>query len=171
MCAKDGSTRMSRCCSGIQAVRWACSRRFRRRRQAQAQGHHLVQPGVKTGVEPRLRDRRRTRMMLSRAALLSALLFGVAFTAPQRDDRGRPVILMVHGRGMVGRDTGALRVLWRDGLNAGAKALSKQPLITDRDVRLVWYADVLEPSSAERCSYSSSDPRARRDATGDPELK
>jgi pimeloyl-ACP methyl ester carboxylesterase len=110
-------------------------------------------------------------MLPSRAALLAALVFGVAFTAPQRDDRGRPVILMVHGRGMVGRDTAALRALWLDGLNAGAKTLSTQPLIADRDVRLVWYADVLEPSSAERCSYSSSDPRARRDAAGDPELK
>jgi pimeloyl-ACP methyl ester carboxylesterase len=111
-------------------------------------------------------------MMRSRAGLLAAVVFAGAFVSPaQRDDRGRPVILMVHGRGMAGRDTAALRELWRDGLAAGAKSLSKQPVLADRDVRLVWYADVLEPSSLDRCSYASSDPRARRDATGDPDLK
>jgi hypothetical protein len=43
----------------------------------------------------------------------------------------RPLILLVHGRGMFGRDTG--------------------PLFTDGDVRLVWYADVLDPMSSASC--------------------
>lgn len=81
------------------------------------------------------------------------------------------MILLVHGRGMIDSDTAALRTLWLNGLVAGTKSLSKQPLITDRDVRLVWYADVLEPASAERCTYAAGDPRAARDAVADPELR
>jgi hypothetical protein len=111
--------------------------------------------------------------MLSRASVLGALLCAAAFTAPpaQRDDRGRPVILLVHGRGMIDSDTAALRRIWLNGLFIGAKSLSKQPVITERDVRLVWYADVLEPMSAERCTYGAGDPRAAREANGDPALK
>jgi pimeloyl-ACP methyl ester carboxylesterase len=109
--------------------------------------------------------------MRLRAPLVAVLALAAAFTALPREDRGRPVILFVHGRGMIGRDTAGLRSLWLDGLNAGAKAVSRQSLIADRDVRLVWYADVLEPQSMERCSYDAADPRARRDATGDPDLK
>jgi len=77
----------------------------------------------------------------------------------------------VHGRGMVDRDTAATRTMWLDALKAGAKNVSTQALIGDRDVRLVWYADVLDPASPERCSYAPDDPRTRRDASGDPDLK
>jgi len=110
--------------------------------------------------------------MLGRAALVVATLAATAaFRTAPPDDRGRPVILLVHGRGMNGRDTAATRTLWLDALNAGAKSVSKTALIADRDVRLVWYADVLDPMSGNSCSYGANDPRARRDATGDPELK
>jgi pimeloyl-ACP methyl ester carboxylesterase len=109
--------------------------------------------------------------MLARVSMLAALALSVAAMKTPPDDRGRPVILMVHGRGMIDRDTAALRASWLDGLNAGAKTLGKRPLVTERDVRLVWYADVLQPVSAERCNYRDGDPRARRDATADPELK
>ena len=53
----------------------------------------------------------------------------------------------------------------------GAKPLTHAPLITDRDVRLVWYADVLDPRSSETCDYASDDLRARHDAETDPNLK
>jgi pimeloyl-ACP methyl ester carboxylesterase len=109
--------------------------------------------------------------MPSRALVVAALSVAAAFTVPVREDRGRPVILMVHGRGMGDRDTAALRSLWLGGLNAGAKSVAKQTLIADRDVRLVWYADVLDRQLTEGCEYSSDDPRAHRDATSDPELK
>jgi pimeloyl-ACP methyl ester carboxylesterase len=109
--------------------------------------------------------------MIGRASLFATLALVAAFTSAPPDDRGRPVILMVHGRGMTDQDTASLRSLWLDGLNAGAKSLSNGRLLTDRDVRLVWYADVLQPSSTERCSYADTDPRAKRDASTDPELK
>src|SRR6266571_3775400 len=87
------------------------------------------------------------------------------------DDRGRPVILLVHGRGMADRDTAAMRKFWFGALSSGAKTVAKDSLIAERDVRVVWYADVLDPRSAAGCDYDRSDPRARREASEDPDLK
>lgn len=103
--------------------------------------------------------------------LAAAALMGTLAAAPQPDDRGRPVILFLHGRGMLDRDTAQLRKLWLDGLMSGAKPLTHEPLIADRDVRLVWYADVLDPRSSESCNYAAGDPRAKHDAETDPQLK
>jgi pimeloyl-ACP methyl ester carboxylesterase len=105
--------------------------------------------------------------------LLAAAALAITAAAPRQheEDRGRPVILMLHGRGMNGRDTAGLRKYWRDGLFAGARSLTKTPLIADRDVRLVWYADVLDPLSGEACDYAADDVRARHDAVADPNLK
>ena len=54
--------------------------------------------------------------------------------------------------------------------NPGLPPVRRHPGF-DRDVRLVWYADVLSPASSETCDYTASDPRARRDAATDPNLK
>jgi pimeloyl-ACP methyl ester carboxylesterase len=103
--------------------------------------------------------------------LLAIAAAAAALAVPKPDDRGRPVILMLHGRGMTGSDTAALRKFWLDGLSQGGRPLTPTSLITERDVRLVWYADVLDPRSGESCSYASDDARARRDARTDPTLK
>ncbi len=95
----------------------------------------------------------------------------VATALPARAQRGRPVILIVHGRGMIGRDTAATRKLWLDGLRSGAATMTRQPTIDDGDVRVVWYADVLDPQSSEGCDYAADDPRAKRDARSDAGLK
>ena len=92
-------------------------------------------------------------------ALVSSLLAG-------QEDRGRPVVLLVHGRGMADRDTAATRRMWERALAAGGRSITSDELITDRDVRVVWYADVLDPRSGAACAYASGDPRARR-ARGD----
>jgi hypothetical protein len=94
-----------------------------------------------------------------------------ASAAHPQGDRGRPVILLVHGRGMLDRDTAATRRLWFGGIMSGARALTKLPLLDERDVRIVWYADVLDPRSTETCDYASTDPRARRDAKTDNDFK
>jgi pimeloyl-ACP methyl ester carboxylesterase len=107
--------------------------------------------------------------MMLRFLAAAALAIGLA--VPHQDDRGRPVILMLHGRGMGDRDTAELRKLWLDGLTRGAKPLTRAPLVAERDVRLVWYADVLDPRSSESCDYTPDDPRARHDAKTDPGLK
>jgi hypothetical protein len=96
---------------------------------------------------------------LALVALVSSLLAG-------QEDRGRPVVLLVHGRGMSDRDTAATRKMWQQALASGARTLTSEPMVSDRDVRVVWYADVLDPRSGASCEYSSADPRARR-ARGD----
>lgn len=112
--------------------------------------------------------------MYSRLAVPLALVLVLAPCPPGKvsdQAAGRPIILLVHGRGMVDRDTAATRRLWLDGLRKGASSISRQPLIDAADVRLVWYADVLDPRSPDACEFSPDDPRARRDRAEDPELK
>jgi hypothetical protein len=92
------------------------------------------------------------------------------FAAPATQTSPRPVVLLVHGRGLLGRDTTLLRRSAQRSLEAGARALTGQPLLADGDVRLVWYADVLDPRSAEGCDYAPDDRRARRIASADGEL-
>lgn len=91
--------------------------------------------------------------------------------AAPHEEPGRPVILFVHGRGMIDRDTAETRKLWLNSLRSTAKQITRDALVNDDDVRLVWYADVLDPRSSEACDYDSSDLRARRDAKRDPNLK
>src|SRR5690242_14020475 len=100
--------------------------------------------------------------------VLAGLLALTAGALP--DDRGRPVILLVHGRGLVDRDSAATRKLWLDGLMSGFATITRDPAVTERDVRVVWYADVLDPRSNAGCDYDRNDLRARREATQDPDL-
>jgi pimeloyl-ACP methyl ester carboxylesterase len=102
---------------------------------------------------------------------LFLLVFAALAPLHAQSDRGRPVILLVHGRGMLGRDTALTRQLWFNGLKSGAATLTRSPVIEERDVRVVWYADVLDPNSSEACDYGYDDPRARRAAKTDPGVK
>jgi len=108
--------------------------------------------------------------VLKPIALIAALAT-VSAAAPRPREAGRPVVLLLHGRGMQGRDTATLRALWRDALDSGTKSLTPAALIHDDDVRLVWYADVLEPRSGAGCDYAAADPRAKRDADENDGLK
>ena len=71
---------------------------------------------------------------------------------------------------MIDRDTAATRKMWVEAVASGAGTIDGQHLYSDRDVRVVWYADVLDPRSASGCDYKSGDSRARR-ADSDPELR
>jgi len=79
-------------------------------------------------------------------ALLLALLVAAAPLPAQR-----PLLLFVHGRGHLDRDSARVRVEWERSLRLGARELETGPLFDDADVRLVWYADVLDPRSDEGC--------------------
>lgn len=99
------------------------------------------------------------------ARTLSTVLLPLALLATvarAQDDRGRPLVLLVHGRGMLDRDTAATRKLWLDGLVSGEKTLTQDSLLSPNDVRVVWYADVLDPRANSGCDYASADPRAKR---------
>lgn len=97
--------------------------------------------------------------------LASALIAGPLASGRQSSASGaseqRPVILIVHGRGQLGRDTTSLRVELQRSLEAGLKLPVADSLFRDGDVRLVWYADVLDPRSEEGCRYHESNPRSR----------
>jgi pimeloyl-ACP methyl ester carboxylesterase len=102
---------------------------------------------------------------------LTALAVAATLAAPTPDDRGRPVILLLHGRGLLDRDTTAMRRLWLESLTEGARRIGRDVPLDARDVRLVWYADVLDPRSSAGCDYASSDPRARRASEADPDVR
>jgi hypothetical protein len=96
------------------------------------------------------------------AVLVSARAAAGHTRAMARQSRPHPVVLILHGRGMLGRDTAALRLAWSRSLQQGAVALTGASPIENDDVRLVWYADVLDASSDAGCDYPVGDPRVKR---------
>lgn len=70
------------------------------------------------------------------------LLGGVL--ALDRSARTRPVILLVHGRGYLTRDSAMIRRQALHALREGSFGLAADSLLADDDVRMVWYADVLD---------------------------
>src|SRR5215211_3007215 len=98
---------------------------------------------------------RHNRLLQVLIAAGTIVLLAMRATAQQTGAAtARPIILLVHGRGMFGRDTAELRAQWQHALEAGARSGTPSatgPLLTDGDVRLVWYADVLDPMSSASC--------------------
>ncbi|MEP6731882.1 MAG: hypothetical protein ABJE10_14640 [bacterium] len=104
-------------------------------------------------------------LTLRLASLTVAMLaaHGIAINSARpshtRGETGRPVVLVVHGRGQFGRDSAQIR---RDALHAlqnGANALMGTSLLEESDVRLVWYADLLDArsrGSAPLCAHTDS---------------
>ena len=84
------------------------------------------------------------------AVLVSAVLAlsGAAAQTP-------PVVVFVHGRMSVESDTAMLRREWRQALNASLGDRGYRQ-VADGDVRLGWYADVLDPM-AEGCPRASDE--------------
>jgi pimeloyl-ACP methyl ester carboxylesterase len=68
----------------------------------------------------------------------------------------RPIVVFVHGRGQLGQDTAALRREWKRDLDSSL-ALVGMPRLRDEDVRLAWYADVLDPDSDSLCTIVAGD--------------
>lgn len=85
--------------------------------------------------------------MISPRLLLAVALSG-SIIPPPMSVTPRPLILVVHGRGHLARDTADLRRATVRALRAGSHVLSGDSLVADSDVRLVWYADVLDARSA-----------------------
>jgi hypothetical protein len=80
----------------------------------------------------------------------------------------RPLVLVVHGRGQLGRDSAYVRREAYHALQRGFRAIDADVSLRESDVRLVWYADLLDshalgaplvacPSSARRTASTSSD--------------
>src|SRR5439155_1029188 len=69
----------------------------------------------------------------------------------QRADAPRPIVILVHGRGQLGQDTASLRREWKRDLDSSMKAVGLAEL-ADQDVRLAWYADILDVDSDSACA-------------------
>src|ERR1044071_184018 len=147
MCARNGSRANRPFSSGTRAVRSVSSPDRRNR-------------GAVGRVESSMR-----RLLAGLACSLTVAASSVSAPNP------RPVILLVHGRGLQDRDSAGVRRQWIDALHSGAATLTRSPTFDDSDVRVVWYADVLDPKSADGCEYDPGDLRARRDAKTDAQLK
>jgi hypothetical protein len=68
------------------------------------------------------------------------------------DEDGRPVVMMLHGRGVQDPDSTALRREWLDALNQGLVGVGGDALLAPEDFRLVWYADALDPRAPAACA-------------------
>lgn len=91
------------------------------------------------------------RLFVPALLLLTA---AVAPAAPPAEPR--PLVVLVHGRGQLGADTAQLRREWTGDMNAALGALG-HAMLRDDDVRLAWYADVLDPAVTGACPSASSD--------------
>jgi pimeloyl-ACP methyl ester carboxylesterase len=98
------------------------------------------------------------------AAGVFAAVSTVAARTARDEPSSRPLILLLHGRGQLGRDTAEIRAEWQRALETGVSKLTERPLVGPGDVRLAWYADVLDPASSVGCD---SDPRPRPQRTSE----
>lgn len=105
-------------------------------------------------VQRSLFYRRRTLIATVTVATAGVSAAVSTVTARSAHDEGqrRPIVLLVHGRGQFGRDTAEIRTEWQRSLETGLGKLTRRPLIDSSDVRLVWYADVLDPASSAGCN-------------------
>jgi hypothetical protein len=84
---------------------------------------------------------------------LPFLLAACAVAASRTPEPPRPLVVLVHGRGQAGSDSAAMRRQWKNDLDS---ALSTHgfPALRDEDVRLAWYADVMDPGISAACDRS-----------------
>jgi hypothetical protein len=86
-------------------------------------------------------------------ALLLVGCIGATYSPPE--PAPRPIVILVHGRGHLGQDTAALRREWKRDLDSSL-TLVGMPRLADADVRLAWYADVLDPDSEGSCAVRAA---------------
>lgn len=61
--------------------------------------------------------------------------------------------------------------MWETSLRSGMVGLTGAPVLADSDMRVVWYADVLDSQSGASCAFPADDRRARRVMGGDEGLQ
>jgi pimeloyl-ACP methyl ester carboxylesterase len=83
--------------------------------------------------------------------LITLVFASLAAAAPAARAQPRPLVLLVHGRGQATRDSAALRRDALEALRESARAAAvdhadeADRTLRDDDVRVVWYADLLDP--------------------------
>lgn len=95
-------------------------------------------------------------------AVLLALTLAISATVAgdvqaRHTDPRRPVILLVHGRGFLSRDSAVFRRDALQELREGSFRATGDSLLEEDDVRLVWYADLMDVRHREARSLTSCD--------------
>lgn len=101
-------------------------------------------------------------LLLPLVALASAAALPAPVPPRSAAPAPRPVVLVVHGRGQLARDTAELRRELRLALQVGTRALVGDTLVGDDDVRLVWYADALDSRAGGTAAASGCVARPAR---------
>ncbi len=89
-------------------------------------------------------------MRFSLLPVLAPLAIGTGAITSRQAAPPPPVVVLVHGRGHLGDDSAALRRIWKRDLDSGLAAVGAKP-IPEGDVRLAYYADVLDPALERGC--------------------
>ena len=84
----------------------------------------------------------------ARKALVIAMLALPALPLAARSQPARPLVLVVHGRGLLGHDSAEVRRDAWHTLDTGLRAAGADFSLGEGDVRLVWYADILDSRAA-----------------------
>jgi len=95
------------------------------------------------------REKRSTCMpcLIYRSLLLGAFALASARPVSAQSSDARPLVLVVHGRGQLGRDSAYVRREAYNALQRGFRAIDADVSLRESDVRLVWYADLLDARS------------------------
>jgi hypothetical protein len=98
-------------------------------------------------------------------AMRVAPVIGLLLAAPAAAENpppwsNRPLVVLVHGRGQLDRDSTVVRREWLDALASGVRQLTARSLLDTGDVRFVWYADVLAPLATAGCEHHETNPRS-----------
>lgn len=102
-------------------------------------------------------------IMTPRLWMLALVCFASATVRAQ--STGRPLVLLVHGRGYLTRDSATFRRESLTALRESAFRATGDSLLGDADFRIVWYADLMDP---RRRSTSSCDGRDRKSQDDSP---
>ena len=86
--------------------------------------------------------------LFTAASLATAAVAAESVPTPEKP---RPVVVLVHGRGQLGLDTAMLRREWQRELDTALASVGL-PALRDDEVRLAWYADVLDPEVENECA-------------------
>jgi pimeloyl-ACP methyl ester carboxylesterase len=107
-----------------------------------------------------------TSLLLAMTLAVSATVLGDK-QARQPDPR-RPVILVVHGRGFLSRDSAVFRREVLHSLREGSFRATGDSLLEEGDLQLVWYADLMDVRRREARSMTACDNGAGSSDDGNP---
>lgn len=88
-------------------------------------------------------------------------------TPSRAPDEGRPVVIIVHGRGQLPGDSAAVRAHWSRVIETRARELAGTTVLRDDDVWVAWYADALDPLAPAVCTPAPASGAAANGAESD----